>query len=137
MKVEVATVAIVDGSKILILRRAKTSSHPGSYNFPGGKVEKGESLEFAAVREVKEETNLVLKDIDLNYIGSIDEKYLTIHFFITDKFSNEVSINKESDEFIWTEIQDLGKYSFVGGSTLNPDLLKEIKHYISYVNKGK
>ena len=52
-----ASAIVVSGDKYLLIQRGKEPSK-GLYSFPGGHVEPGESLEDAAVRELKEETNL-------------------------------------------------------------------------------
>ncbi len=52
-----ASAIVVSNSKYLLIKRGKEPSK-GLYSFPGGHVEPGESLEDAAVRELKEETNL-------------------------------------------------------------------------------
>ncbi|UXR69435.1 NUDIX domain-containing protein [Staphylococcus sp. IVB6246] len=39
--------------------------------FPGGKIEQGESLETALVRELKEELQLILLEDQLEYIGTV------------------------------------------------------------------
>lgn len=45
-------------------------NHEGHWSFPGGRVEKGETLAEAAVREAYEETNLIIK---IGNIMAIDE----------------------------------------------------------------
>ncbi|WP_319641297.1 (deoxy)nucleoside triphosphate pyrophosphohydrolase [Novosphingobium sp. JCM 18896] len=57
----VVAVALVDGvGRILLQQRRRGSEHGGLWEFPGGKVEPGESPQTAAVREIEEELGLRL-----------------------------------------------------------------------------
>jgi 8-oxo-dGTP diphosphatase len=51
----VAGVAIVRDSRVLAARRTHPAEHAGRWEFPGGKVDPGETVEAAAVREIREE----------------------------------------------------------------------------------
>jgi 8-oxo-dGTP diphosphatase len=51
----VAGVAIVRHGRVLAARRTAPAEHAGRWEFPGGKVDPGESDEAAAVREIREE----------------------------------------------------------------------------------
>jgi mutator protein MutT len=42
-----------------------------AWNFPGGKIEPGETPEMAAIREIKEEINLDLKNINFLFSSEI------------------------------------------------------------------
>ena len=44
--------------KLLIVQRAETSRHAFKWEFPGGKLEFGESLEECMARELKEELDI-------------------------------------------------------------------------------
>lgn len=59
---EVALALVQDGSgRWLVSRRASDVHLGGLWEFPGGKIEAGESVEAAAVREALEEVGIVLK----------------------------------------------------------------------------
>jgi mutator protein MutT len=51
-------VLIERNGKILLGRRAHNTRSPGKWSFPAGFVERGEQVELAAIREVREETGL-------------------------------------------------------------------------------
>ncbi len=61
--IEVSCSLIVEKGRILIAQNRATSDHPGSWEFPGGKVKKDETPEQSIVREIKEELNLEVKVI--------------------------------------------------------------------------
>ena len=57
---------IKDGDKYLLQNRVKKDWQ--GYTFPGGHIEPGESIVQSAIREVKEETGITVKNI--RYTGS-------------------------------------------------------------------
>lgn len=59
------------GDKILLCKRNNLGSYPGMWSIPGGKLEGDESTQDGARREFLEETNVDIKDMDLNFIGLI------------------------------------------------------------------
>ena len=65
----VAALAERDG-KLLIARRPEDRHMGGKWEFPGGKLEKGEEPYAAALRELREETGLTAKKWD--YLGAIE-----------------------------------------------------------------
>ena len=57
----IATGVVLKGEKILITLRKPEGLLGGMWEFPGGKTEPGESTSQACVREIMEETNLVIE----------------------------------------------------------------------------
>src|SRR5512146_2687606 len=57
--VPVVRLVVIDASgRVLLLRRAANSTDGGRWCLPGGKVDYGDTVEQAAVRELREETGL-------------------------------------------------------------------------------
>ena len=59
-KLAVAALIEVDG-RMLMGRRSRHSASPGMWSFPAGYVDRGEKVEDALVREVREETGLAVR----------------------------------------------------------------------------
>ena len=54
----VTAAVLLSGDTVLICQRRWDSAHPGKWEFPGGKVEAGESLEACIRRELREELDI-------------------------------------------------------------------------------
>lgn len=62
----VSAAALVDGGgRILVQRRPDGSDFAGLWEFPGGKIEPGESPEIALVRELREELGIEVNPVRL------------------------------------------------------------------------
>jgi|SRR3569833_2323501 len=100
--------SIFRGGKILLVRRARQPAK-GAYTLPGGRVEFGEALHEALVREVDEETGLTIDIVGLagwrevlpaTSRGSGGGHYVIISF-ATRWRAGEISLNDELDDFQW------------------------------------
>lgn len=125
------TLTIVQGKDEILLGMKKRGFGAGRWNGFGGKLEEGESLEDAAKRELKEESNLEAQD--LKKIGVIEfefkgkEKLLEVHIFKVRKFLGEP---KESEEMRphWFNIKQIPFESMWSDDIYWMDLfLKDIK----------
>lgn len=124
--------AINEKKQVLALKRgSKTRSFPGKWNFPGGKVEDGETIGEAASREILEEGGLTVVPSDLLYINTMEHGSSTIHFFMTDKFSGEVKINDESTDFKWIKPAEALKMDFI---PLDNKFIKDVEYYMEILN---
>lgn len=61
--VHVAVAVIVEEGQVLIAKRPAHLHQGGLWEFPGGKLDLGESVEQALVREIKEELDIVIKPL--------------------------------------------------------------------------
>lgn len=102
------TMVYDDRGNILVLERVK-KDWPG-LTFPGGKVDYRESFTEAAIREVKEETGLTVKNLQLCGLKQwkSHERYIVI-FFKTNAFSGELKSSAEGAVF-WIKRSDLDQY---------------------------
>lgn len=57
-----ASIAVFRGGQVLLIQRAKPPA-AGFYSLPGGRVERGEVMADAAIRELQEETGLLARMI--------------------------------------------------------------------------
>lgn len=93
---------LAEGNGMTIVPFVMNSWSMDCYKFAGGKVEPGESLKEAAIRETLEETGIVLTEKDLTQLGEemTDVKGYPLHFFVahTDIVLYSKQIKREGDE---------------------------------------
>lgn len=58
---QVVAAVIFDGPKVMLTRRGPGRAHAGFWEFPGGKVEQGETPQVALSREIAEELALEIR----------------------------------------------------------------------------
>ncbi|EHK9547107.1 8-oxo-dGTP diphosphatase MutT [Vibrio alginolyticus] len=102
-----------DKSKIFITKRPDDKHKGGFWEFPGGKVASGESIEHALARELEEEVGIEVTEQALFEHLEYDypDKSLKFDFITVSKFSNE-PYGREGQEGCWVEIRELGNYAF-------------------------
>jgi 8-oxo-dGTP diphosphatase len=79
----VAACALIDtDARVLIAERPASRSMAGLWEFPGGKVEAGETPEATLVRELKEELGIVVKDECLAPLTFASHSYADFHLLM-------------------------------------------------------
>ena len=97
---KILTLCVVYDEKRILLGMKKRGFGMGRWNGFGGKVEEGESIEAAAVRELKEEAGITAHDIKkrgvlhFSFADNATE-HLEVHVFTTNSFAGKP---QESDE---------------------------------------
>ncbi|AFJ48320.1 8-oxo-dGTP diphosphatase MutT [Shimwellia blattae] len=79
------------GKQIFITRRAATGHMASKLEFPGGKVEPGESPEQGLVRELEEEVGILASDYSLFARKDVQfgERQVTLWFYLVEKWQGE------------------------------------------------
>ena len=110
----VSAVALIDkDGRILIAKRPDGKSMAGLWEFPGGKVEKGETPEQALIREAKEELNIDLnnKCIAPLSFSEFDYKHfqLLLLLYVCRRWNGQPK-SMEKNELKWVKPNMLRKY---------------------------
>lgn len=102
---------ICDGSKVLVQEKTGTKG----LVFPGGHVEDDESLLDSVIREMKEETGLIIENPIVcgfkDWIQEDGTRYLVL-LYKADKFSGELKSSDEGRVF-WIERSDLDSVNLI------------------------
>jgi 8-oxo-dGTP diphosphatase len=125
--IEVVAAIIKYDNKIFTTRRGY-GDFENMWEFPGGKIEYGETREEALVREIKEELEL---NIEVNeYLTTVDYDYstfhLTMHCFICTINSGQLHLNAHNDAK-WMRIENLDSLNWVPADVLVVEKLKLIE----------
>jgi 8-oxo-dGTP diphosphatase len=96
-RIDVALAVALRSGKVLVARRAEGSHLPGLWEFPGGKVEAGESAAEAAERELREETSLAGDAAEplTVFVHSYPDREVRLHAFLFREPRGEVRIDRE------------------------------------------
>ena len=107
----VVTAIIWRGDTFYIQKRSEDKMLGGLWEFPGGKVEKGETLEMALLRELKEECNFNARI--LKKATSIKHRYshysITMHCYYCEEKNDKIVNHTNSN---WIKKNQISQYSF-------------------------
>ncbi|MBA2607902.1 MAG: NUDIX domain-containing protein [Actinobacteria bacterium] len=108
---------VVDDDRLLMIRRGHGPA-AGEWSIPGGRVERGELMVEAVVREVTEETGLdVVVDDYIGYVERISEDaHFVIHDFHATAFTIEpVIAGDDAAEARWVDLSAVAELNLVEG----------------------
>ncbi len=132
-----AIVALINDqeAKFLVGKRPMDKkNYPGWWEFPGGKVEAGETAAQAAVREMAEEVGVVIQPKDLIALGETVHDYPELEetgikvfctVFACHRWTGS-PVSNEGQELAWVHPNELSQYQIVPGDV--PRLPLVCKH---------
>ena len=123
--IRVVAAVIRDGNKIFATARGY-GEYKGWWEFPGGKVEPGESPEDALVREIREELDSEIR-VD-EYIDTIEYDYPEFHLSMRCYWCSLISGNlvlKEAEDAKWLDVESIESVKWLPADIALIDKIKK------------
>ena len=119
---------ILKDQRYLVCKRPKNKRHGNLWEFPGGRLEPGETPEMALVLEYAEETELQIGKV--KRITTVQHSYtiyrVTLHcYFCSLMDGQSVPVLHGAQEYRWVSPEELSHYAFPAGHRKFIDHLKK------------
>ncbi|MDO6463779.1 8-oxo-dGTP diphosphatase MutT [Pseudoalteromonas carrageenovora] len=123
--VNVAVGVIKKSNAIFICKRGDEQHQGGLWEFPGGKVEAGESVFAALKRELTEEVGITIHSSSQLMVIEHDygDKCVKLDIHVVSNFSGEAR-GAEGQPSEWVAISELSNYDFPAA---NADIIEKIQ----------
>ena len=132
--IHVAVGVILRQQQILLALRDAKQHQGGKWEFPGGKVEQGETVQQALTRELQEEVAIELTQsqafMQLEY--AYPEKTVLLDIYLVTDFSGEPH-GREGQPLRWVSIAELSDIAFPDA---NKPIVERIQQYFSKTEHG-
>lgn len=99
---------LIKNDKIIVTKYKEPNKKAGYYEIPGGKIEEGELPEQTAIREMQEETGIIVKDLKNKGNLTIeypDRKFEFVVFLADDYHGKPLQFEENTSE--WIDINEL------------------------------
>ncbi|MUP43164.1 (deoxy)nucleoside triphosphate pyrophosphohydrolase [Christiangramia aestuarii] len=124
--IQVTCALIESKQRVLCAQRSAKMSLPLKWEFPGGKLEKGETLEDCLKREIKEELGLnikILERLPSNTHKYSDKKIIELIPFRCSLQTSEIDL-KEHSRIEWAGVSQLESFDWAEAD------IPIVQHYI-------
>ncbi len=111
-----------DKTEIYITKRKEDAHQGGLWEFPGGKLEQGETIEQALFRELKEEINIEVGNSSVFSEFEYEYPDKSLYFYFIEVLSFQgIPQGMEGQQGQWVKLSDIMQYAF-------PEANKGIQH---------
>lgn len=136
--ISVSCAIIIHQNKILAAKRSEKMSQAGFWEFPGGKLEEGESPEESLIREIQEELGMVISIIEPLSISKFNytSEDLTVELipFTCHWVSGEIQI-LEHEEVQWLTLNEMDNLNWAPADV--PVFMEIKKNWQAFRSKTK
>ena len=109
----VACALVDDDGRVMLAKRPEGRSMAGMWEFPGGKVDPGETPEVALIRELNEELGVDVTEACLAPFTFASHTYPEFHLlmplYVCRRWEGEIE-PREGQEFAWVRPNRMGAY---------------------------
>ncbi len=108
MIIQVTCAIILQNNRFLAAKRSQSMPHSGFWEFPGGKIEGGESAEDCLIREIKEELSCkisLIKELPV-FAHQFKDKHIELIPFLCN-ITNGIPVPIEHEEIRWLNQSEL------------------------------
>ena len=124
--VEVVAALIWDKERFLICQRPANKARALLWEFVGGKVEAGESLQEALIRECREELSITVSvdDVFMDVVHEYPD--ITVHLTLfNSRIAEGVPTLLEHNDLRWIRVDEIDNFDFCPADI---DILKRLKY---------
>ena len=117
MALQVVAALIYEGSRLLACQRKEQGPFPLKWEFPGGKVEKGEESFAALQRELREELAIEIQsghEVFRHSHSYPNQLEVELIFFLVEAYTGRIK-NQSFRRLVWVEPERLKELDFLEG----------------------
>lgn len=129
--IRVTCAIIIESNRVLCAQRSENMSHPLLWEFPGGKIEAGETASACIIREIKEELNIeinILERLESHFHTYPQKQEIELIPFICSFIGSNIKL-KEHKCIRWVLVKDLDKLDWAAADLPIVTIIQEKYSY--------